>query len=229
LLVSGVDDAGRGSVLGPLVIAGVLVDTEDLSNLAELGVKDSKLVSPNKRKILYKEIKLIAKKIKVIKVSPIEIDKVVKFGVKLRRLNWLEAKTMALVLKELDAKIAYVDASDVLEERYKQHILQNLPFKINIISEHKADSKYTVVAAASIIAKVERDDEIVKLKKIYGDLGSGYPSDQKTVKFLKDCLINSKDFPKIVRKSWKTAKKAKEQHYKYTQKTTNHKNTLLDF
>ncbi|MEM2911450.1 MAG: ribonuclease HII [Candidatus Bathyarchaeia archaeon] len=212
MLVAGVDDAGRGSVIGPLVIAGVLVKDEDIPKLIERGVKDSKLLSPNRRENLAFEVKKIALKHAIIKISPAEIDKVVETGRKLNRLNRLEAQAMAKVIEQLKPDIAYVDASDVLEERFKQHILEHLPFKVEVISEHKADRKYPVVSAASIIAKVERDREISKLKAMYGDFGCGYPTDPKTIRFLKQCLESTREYPEFVRKSWKPAKKLKREN-----------------
>lgn len=185
---------------------------EDIPKLTQIGVKDSKLLSPQRRETLAIEIKRIAKNYTVIKLQPIEIDKVVETGRKLHRLNRLEAQTMAKVIEKLKPDIAYVDASDVLEQRFKEHILENLPFKIEIISEHKADKKYPVVSAASIIAKVERDKEITELKNAYGDFGCGYPSDQKTIDFLQHCLQEQGEYPDFVRKSWKPAKKAKSEN-----------------
>ncbi len=209
MLVAGVDDAGRGSVVGPLVIAGILIEEKDLSKLIQLGVKDSKLLSPSRRENLAFEIKKLALKYAVVKLSPAEIDKVVETGRKLHRLNRLEAQAMAKVIEQLKPDIVYVDASDVLEERFKQHILENLSFKVEVISEHKADRKYSVVSAASIIAKVERDKEIEELKAKYGDLGCGYPTDPKTLRFLQQCLERLGKYPDFVRKSWKPAKKLK--------------------
>jgi len=212
MLAAGVDDAGRGSVIGPLVIAGVMMKEDDLQKLKELGVRDSKLLSPHRRETLAFEIKKIAQKYNVIKLLPKEIDKVVQTGRKLHRLNRLEAQTMAKVIENLKPDIAYVDASDVLEERFKQHILECLPFKVEIVSEHKADRKYPIVSAASIIAKVERDKEIAELKNAYGDFGCGYPTDPKTISFLQQCLEKLGEYPEFVRKSWKPAKKAKNEN-----------------
>jgi ribonuclease HII len=212
MLVAGVDDAGRGCVIGPLVIAGVMMKEEDLPKLKELGVRDSKLLSPHRRETLAVEIKRIAEKYSVAKLSPREIDDVVETGTKLHRLNRLEAKTMAQVIENLRPDIAYVDASDVLEERFKQHILECLPFKVEIVSEHKADRTYPIVSAASIIAKVERDKEIAELASKHGDLGSGYPADPRTISFLQRCLARLGEYPDFVRKSWKPAKKAKSEN-----------------
>jgi ribonuclease HII len=212
MLVAGVDDAGRGSVIGPLVIAGVLMREEDLPKLVELKVRDSKLLTAHRREILAVEIKRIAQKFSVVKISPKEIDKVVEKGRKLHKLNRLEAQKMAEIIEMLKPDIAYVDASDVLEERFKQHILECLTFKPKIVSEHKADRKYPIVSAASIIAKVERDKAIAELAEKYGDLGCGYPTDPKTLDFLRRWLEKFGEYPDFVRKSWKPAKKAKSEN-----------------
>ncbi len=212
MLVAGVDDAGRGSIIGPLVIAGILIEEENISKLVQLGVKDSKLLSQSRRETLALEIKRIAKKHTIVKLSPTEIDEVVEKGRKLYRLNRLEAQAMAKVIEVLKPDVAYVDASDVLEERFKRQILEYLPFKVKIVSEHKADRKYPVVSAASIIAKVERDREIAELKATYGDFGCGYPTDPKTLDFLRRCLQNFKEYPEFVRRSWKPAQKIKREN-----------------
>ncbi len=208
MLVAGVDDAGRGCVIGPLVIAGVMMKEEDLPKLVQLGVRDSKLLSPHRRETLEPEIRRMAEKSAVVKLTPSEIDAIVSAGRKLHKLNWLEAQAMARVLETLKPDKAYVDASDVLEKRFEKDILDCLTFNLEIVSEHKADRNYPIVSAASIIAKVERDNEIAELAKAYGDFGSGYPSDPRTIRFLQQCLEKSCDYPSFVRKSWKPAKKA---------------------
>jgi ribonuclease HII len=210
-LVAGVDDAGRGPVIGPLVIAGVMMKEEDLPKLTQIGAKDSKMLSPHRREVLAVEIKRIVERYAVVELLPREIDDVVVNGRKLHKLNRLEAQGMAKVIAQLKPDKVYVDASDVMEERFKQHILECLPFKIEIVSEHKADKNYPIVSAASIIAKVERDREIAELRKIHGDFGSGYPSDPRTIKFLDECLKRFGEYPDFVRQSWKPAKKAKSE------------------
>ena len=207
--VAGVDDAGRGPIIGPLAVAGVLLNVGDLPKLVALGVKDSKLLSPRRRRQLAQEIRKLALKWHVIMLSPAEIDKVVKGGRRLHRLNRLEAKAMAEAITVLKPDVAYVDASDVLADRFRDHIMENLPFEVKIVSEHKADAKYPVVSAASIIAKVERDKAISALQEKYGDMGSGYASDPKTIKFLENLIKRKKSYPDFVRKSWKPAKRLK--------------------
>lgn len=213
MLIAGVDDAGRGSVIGPLVIAGVLIDEEGAQKLVELGVKDSKLLTSRKREEFAARIKRIALKCAVVKLSPKEIDKVVRTGRKLHKLNRLEAQAMAEVIEELKPDVAYVDASDILEGRFKQYILERLRINVEVISEHGADKKYPVVSAASVIAKVERDKEVAELRNKYGDFGCGYPADMKTVRFLRECLEKMGSYPEFVRESWKTAEKVKRERF----------------
>jgi len=220
--IAGVDDAGRGPIIGPLVIAGVLINEKDSSKLAKLGVKDSKLLSPHRREQLAEEIRKLALQCHVVTLSPAQIDYVVERGRKLHRLNRLEAQTMAKVIAALKPNVAYVDASDVLADRFREHIAENLTFKVKIISEHKADAKYPVVSAASIIAKVERDKSIEQLKQEYGEeIGSGYVADSRTIRFLTKWLEKHGEYPDFVRKSWKPAKKLKKDNEtKQTRLTT---------
>lgn len=211
MLVAGVDEAGRGCIIGPLVVAGVLVKKENLQVLRQLGVKDSKLLSPKKRKALFNEISRVAEKHCVVKLLPNEIDRAVECKRKLHKLNRLEAQTMTQIINALEPDEAYVDAADVLEERFKQHIQEGLIVKTKITSRHKADKIYPVVSAASIIAKVERDKEIATLKDVYGDFGSGYLTDKKTLLFLRQWMQEHSEYPSCVRQSWKTAKQVKNE------------------
>ena len=211
MLIAGVDEAGRGCVIGPLVVAGVMVKTENLPLLSELGVKDSKLLSAKNREALYPEIIGLTEKYLTIKVLPYQIDKAVESARRLHKLNRLEAQTMAQIIESLKPDEAYVDAADTVEHRFGNHITECLKIKTRIISKHKADKIFPVVSAASIIAKVERDREITSLRVEYGDFGSGYLSDGKTMVFLRQLLENSDDYPSFVRKSWKPAKRAKNE------------------
>jgi ribonuclease HII len=204
--IAGVDDAGRGPVIGPLVIAGVLFRQSQIEDLITLGVKDSKMLSPTRRNTLATEILERAMNYQIAIACPREIDEIVLTGKKFRKLNWLEAKLMAKVLRKLKPDIAYVDASDIVEKRFGTQISELLPFKLELISEHRADIKYPIVSAASIIAKTHRDSIISKLHKLYGDFGSGYCSDKRTIKFLSNWIEkhSSRELPWFVRKSWRT-------------------------
>ena len=209
MIATGVDEAGRGSVIGPLVIAGVSLFKENIPKLLEIGVKDSKLLNSTKRTKFAKQIRELAINCHVVFLSPPEIDFVVESGKRLHKLNRLEAKAMAKVIKILKPEIAYVDASDVFANRFRKHIKENLNFKLEIVSEHKADRTYPIVSAASIIAKVERDKAISFLQKKYGNLGCGYPCDKNTITFLYDWIKKYGVYPDFVRKSWKTSKRIK--------------------
>jgi ribonuclease HII len=211
MLVAGVDEAGRGCVIGPLVVAGVALKAENLPLLSELGVKDSILLTAKKREALYPEIIKLAENHHIIKVLPYQIDKAVESARKLHKLNRLEAQTMAKIIDALKPDEVYVDAADVLEHRFKNHIKECLKIETKIVSKHKADKIFPVVSAASIIAKVERDREIASLRLEYGDFGSGYLTDEKTMVFLRQLLEKNGEYPSCVRKSWKPAKRAKSE------------------
>lgn len=205
--VAGLDDAGRGPIIGPLIIAGVLIDDSRIQELASLGVRDSKLLSPSARRRLEVQIKQTVERYEYVELTPDQIDLVVHKAKKLQRLNFLEAKAMAQVISRLKPDIAYVDASDVLCERFGKHVQENLSFQVKIISEHHADRKYPVVSAASILAKVRRDEEVARLQAEYGDFGSGYVTDARTITFLENWIQQHGSPPPIVRRSWKTLKK----------------------
>jgi len=212
MLVAGIDEAGRGCVIGPLVVAGVMMKAENLPILTELGVKDSKLLTAEKRELLYPAILQLVEKCHTIKVMPFQIDKVVESLRKLHKLNRLEAQTMAQIIEVLKPDEAYVDAADTVEHRFGNHIKECLNIETKIISKHKADRIYPIVSAASIIAKVDRDREVANLRLEHGDFGSGYLTDEKTMFFLKRLLEKNGDYPDFVRKSWKPAKRAKSEN-----------------
>ena len=199
--ICGVDDAGRGSMIGPLVIAGISIDKKDISKLRKLGVRDSKKLSPKKRELLYKEIIKIVDDYHVIRIPPKTIDKFV-FQ---HNLNHLEAKKMAEVITNLKPHTSYVDSCDVNASRFGREI-SDLSGKSKVKSYHYADSRFVVVSAASIIAKVSRDRSIARLNKS-SNLGSGYPSDKKSVSYVKKLVSSKKPLPSSVRKSWKPVQK----------------------
>ena len=199
--VCGVDDAGRGSMLGPLVIAGISINKTKISKLSLMGVKDSKQLTPKSREELYKKIILLVDDYYVAKISPKSIDA----SVKNHGLNQLEAKYMAKVISKLNPDISYVDSCDVNPQRFGKEI-SKLSNNKKIKSYHHADSRFVVVSAASIIAKVTRDKAISRLRKTH-DLGSGYPSDPKTINFVKTYYTMKRVLPTFVRKSWKPTQK----------------------
>ena len=197
--VCGIDDAGRGPVIGPMVLAGVVLEVKDIPKLKTLGVTDSKLLTPSKRDKMYTEIILIAKKYKIIKIFPKEIDDAVLSNGS-TNLNWLEAEKMAEIINYLKPENVVIDCPSNNKENFAKFLNSKIKVKTNLKCEHKADLNFIEVSAASILAKVTRDKEIELLKeKIGDDFGSGYPADPKTKKFLKD---NWDKYPEIFRKSW---------------------------
>ena len=168
LRIIGLDEAGRGSIIGPLVIGGVVIEKSKIDQLSGVGIKDSKLLTPNTRNRLLKLIKGISERVVTHKISPVEIDEYVSKGKKYRRLNYLEAITMGKVALNQDPDILYVDAADINPERFAEDIRSILKRDVKIFSTHKADQKYPIVSAASIVAKCERDAEIAKISEEYG-------------------------------------------------------------
>lgn len=196
-VICGVDEAGKGSVLGPLVIAAVGAASEDA--FADIAVKDSKLLTPAVRERLYT---IIRKRFRVatVRIDAHEIDEI-RRGM---TMNSCIARAHAQVIGKLSPSRAYVDACDVNAFRYAEMVKSHLECTCEIISEHHADETFKVVSAASIVAKVIRDRAIANLSKKYGSIGSGYSSDPATIAFLSSYIDKHKDPPLIARKSWKT-------------------------
>ena len=198
--ICGIDDAGRGSMIGPLVIAGVSIEKRNLKKLKAIGVRDSKKLTPKKREILYKKIIKIVDSYYVVRITPQVIDR----SVINHNLNHLEARNMAKIVLKLKSQISYVDSCDVDYKRFGKEI-SSLSSNARIKSYHHADSRFVSVAAASIIAKVSRDRSLKRLNKNF-NLGSGYPSDKKTVLAVKKILSKKKTMP-FIRMSWKPIQK----------------------
>ena len=194
--ICGVDEAGRGSMLGPLVVAGITISRTKINLLKKLGVRDSKKLSPTAREHLYKKIIKVVDDYYVVRIPPGIIDR----SVSTHSLNHLEAKYMARVISKLSPSTAFVDSCDVNSKRFGKEI-SKLTTNTKIRSYHHADSKFITVSAASILAKVSRDRAIARLAKKY-DVGSGYPSDPKTKIFVKKSIRKNQDLT-FLRKSWK--------------------------
>tara|TARA_Y100000310_G_C20698011_1_gene827115 strand:+ start:3270 stop:3920 length:651 start_codon:yes stop_codon:yes gene_type:complete len=202
MLVAGIEEAGRGPVIGPMVMVGVLVDEKDFPKLQSIGAKDSKLLTPDTRERIFDQILGMVKKYEIAIIPAAKIDE--SLNSETSNLNKLEGDTSAMLINTLKPEKAILDCPSNNPEAYSEYIKAQLDNKKTIIvAEHKADVNYPVVSAASIIAKVIRDREIEKLKKKFNvDFGSGYPSDEKTQKFLK---ANYKKYP-FFRKTWSSYK-----------------------
>tara|TARA_Y100000310_G_scaffold333369_1_gene410776 strand:+ start:635 stop:1270 length:636 start_codon:yes stop_codon:yes gene_type:complete len=200
-IIAGADEAGRGPVIGPMVMCAITIEEEDIPKLEAIGVKDSKKLTPKKRSALVPEIKKIIKDHKLIIVEPAEIDEALNSPH--LNLNWLEAIKTAMILNFLKAPKAIVDCPSNNVQAYHSYMGKFLKHEMEIVLEHDAE-RYLPVAAASIIAKVTRDNLIEEIKKKVGDFGSGYPSDPKTKKFLEENWNKHKE---IFRTSWSSYKK----------------------
>ena len=198
-LIGGVDEAGRGSILGPLVVAGMSIKKSKLRTLRQIGVKDSKLLTPKAREKLFMQVCTLAESICVCKIDCAVVDD----NVFLKRLNKLEADIMAFIINNIHVDEVYIDSCDINPCRYGQYIMTNLiPTPPQLYCMHHADRLNTAVAAASIIAKVTRDREINKIRKTYSDIGSGYPCDRHTMQFIKGWVVKYKCAPEFARRSW---------------------------
>jgi ribonuclease HII len=205
-MICGTDEAGRGPCFGPLVVAGVLVEND--SELVRIGVCDSKQLTPRRREQLAPMIQKIASKYEIIIMPAADIDDLRKT----MTLNELEVFVYSKIIEKLKPDVCYVDAVDVKEERFGRDILSLLSYKPRMISEHKADVNYPVVGAASILAKVTRDEHVRRIAqelkpKLNLPLGSGYPADPVTKKFLSTWVSRFGSLPPHVRTSWETCQK----------------------
>ncbi|MBU0470966.1 MAG: ribonuclease HII [Nanoarchaeota archaeon] len=209
-MIAGIDEAGRGPVLGPMVMVALAVKEENLKKLEWMGVKDSKLLSPQVREELFERIREVVHDFRIEVIEPDAID--LSLNETESNLNWLEAETSARMVSELDPDKIIVDCPSVNIEAYKRYFSARLSGavkdKAELIVEHKADFNYIVVAAASVVAKVIRDRNIEKIKNEIGmDFGSGYMSDPKTKAFLEKYF---KEHSVLFRKSWQSYKDVEE-------------------
>ena len=189
-------------MLGPIIVAAISVSKKSISELTKSGTKDSKLLSPKKRQSLFGNIINIAESICICRIGIEDID----FHVFKNNLNLLEAEAMAITIGNMKSDKTYVDSCDVNPYRYQRTIRGFLgQHDTKIVSMHHADRLNVVVSGASIIAKVIRDSEISKIRVQFGDIGSGYPSDKKTIRFVKDWYSQKNEIPPFARKSWKPA------------------------
>jgi len=213
-LIIGIDDAGRGPVLGPMILAGVLIHEKHHPILSDLGVKDSKLLQPKKRDAIA--LQLIQKfpfHVEITKAN--EIDSQIASGI---NLNWIEAIKSANIIntlaKDLTENIkVIIDCPSPNIPAWHNYVLKNIhsPEKIELSCEHKADANHLSVGAASILAKHHREIEMENLRKLHNiNCGSGYCADPQTKKFLQGDIEELESLG-IIRKSWATWVKIKRE------------------
>ncbi|HEW64402.1 ribonuclease HII [Fervidicoccus fontis] len=192
----GIDEAGRGCMIGSMFVAGVVIDDRAEKVFKKYGVKDSKKLSKNKREKLYDIITSNALWFEVVEVTPLEIDN--------QNINYLTIRAMRKIANDATKEIKYLN-------RIIADIVGKGDFKLvesdNIeqLVLKKADENFIAVAAASIVAKVQRDRALEQIRNNFGLIGSGYPGDKKSVEWLK--LHYSKIPREYIRTKWKTFKK----------------------
>ncbi|MDD5163263.1 MAG: ribonuclease HII [Candidatus ainarchaeum sp.] len=204
MLIAGIDEAGRGPVLGPMVLAVASIEKSQEELLIEIGVKDSKLLTKNQREEQLGPIKKALLEFATIKISPLEIDSLRTW----KSLNEIEAMRIGALLNGLKEKpeIVFIDSPDIKQENFGKRIKKYINFETILRTEHKADINYPIVSAASIIAKTERDSAIAELAEKAGcTIGSGYPHDPETICFLNDCMKKNNQLPDFARKTWQTS------------------------
>lgn len=211
MLILGIDDAGRGPVIGPMALAGCLVEEEIGEELKKLGVKDSKQLTDKRREFLAEIIRKKAIAFEVVLINPNEIDGKNSHGI---NLNDVEALACAEIINKINKGFkeikVIIDCPSVSIEKWKNFLKTKIKdlSNLEIICEHKADKNYVEVSAASILAKSAREKEMNILKEKYGEeIGSGYTSDPATCKFLEKYAEKHKDSG-IFRQTWEPWKKA---------------------
>ncbi|BCU69018.1 ribonuclease HII [Stygiolobus caldivivus] len=204
MILLGIDEAGRGSIIGPMIVAGVIVEDHKADLLAKLGVKDSKKLTRRKREELFKLIAYYSVSVIVVKVLPQDIDR--------ENLNEL---TYDSVIKIIQLSLPYrpskITVDKVGKEERVIEFIKEIGSEANVV--HNADVLFPECSAASIVAKVIRDKVTDTLKEIYGDFGSGYPGDSKTISWIKSTYSRADKPPPIIRRSWKILQEIAPNYY----------------
>lgn len=186
-------------MIGPLVIAGVWVEPDQLRALEVLGVRDSKQVTRAQRVALSEAIEKIAH-VLVLEIPVAQLDE---------NLTRIELHAMAQIIQNTSAERVYLDlpVGPRAHTRFVHQLRSGAERDFELIAENKADVRYPIVSAASIVAKVRRDRVIERLRAEYGDFGWGYPSEPKTRAFLREFYERHGRFPECARTKWQTLKR----------------------
>ena len=199
-MICGLDEAGRGPMVGPLVVGAVWC--KDPETLRELGVKDSKKLTPPQREKLYDRITETADFWEVVPISAADLDDAMTRN----NLNEIEMSLFARAIGMHPCDIVQVDCPEVNTERFG-NILSQMAGGVAVDARNKADVVFPAVSAASIMAKVTRDRMIEEIKREIGiDVGSGYPSDPATRHFVENWINEHHTVPPHTRGSWKPVK-----------------------
>ncbi|WP_132059663.1 ribonuclease HII [Halorussus amylolyticus] len=194
----GVDEAGKGPVLGSMFAAAVAVG--DPAALPD-DVDDSKKIAPDRREELAAALRdddrvaVGVAEIPVARIDDPETD-----------MNTLTVAGHAEALSKVadDGAEGFADAGDTSESRFARRVRERVAADIDLVAEHGADETYPVVSAASVVAKVARDSHVASLADEYGPVGSGYPSDPTTREFLAEYVAEYGELPDCARRIWAT-------------------------
>ena len=200
--ILGIDEAGRGAVLGPLVVAGVCIAEDGLSRLWELGARDSKLVPRARRRAVVGALAGAGARgrVVVIPASAVNGD----------NLTSLELAAAASLVDRLTPERVVVDApvAPLAVGRFISALAVRCAAPPPAIAAFpKADRDHPAVAAASLLAKVVRDAFVVALHRHYGDFGWGYPGEAKVQAFLAQWLAHHGRLPPICRTRWRSVQR----------------------
>lgn len=198
LTVVGLDEAGRGAWIGPLVVGAVAVPRERLRTVAGTGARDSKTLSPGRRETILERLRSCAS-VASRGALPEEVDRhVAEHG-----LNRLEARLFGELAGTFAPAEARVDACDANARRFGGAVAHHAGPQVRVIARHRMDATDPLVGAASIVAKVSRDRAIRELAEQLGEeIGSGYPSDPTTVEFVHRWTGSHDGLPPWLRRSW---------------------------
>ena len=207
MLVGGVDEAGRGSLLGPMGLAIVVLDPKRQGELLRIGVRDSKKLSNANRRRLVPRILEMTTRFSVLLAPHWSIDMFLRRTGKDVSLNKLELVLMAKLISRHCPDVLFVDSPDPRPRRFSNmlsRVVSMMGCKSTIMASNGADVRIPVVAAASILAKVARDDEIARYSEAYGNVGSGYPHDPRTISFVENWERDFGEPPFFTRLGWRT-------------------------
>ena len=198
--VLGLDEAGRGCVLGPLVVGGFCCDLEQVAALREAGADDSKALTKKRRETLLGPLGELGDW-SLRFVEPVEIDN--------GNLNRLEEDAFVELIEHYRPDRVIIDAPVHPKgiPNFVRRLRGRLSLEPELVVEPKADANHPPCGAASIFAKVHRDRRIAAL----GEVGSGYPSDPVTRRWLQGFIERDEPFPDSVRTRWGTIDALRQQ------------------
>lgn len=225
-LLIGIDEAGRGPLFGDMVIALVCCSREAVDRLKSYGVVDSKELSPEQRAVLARAVIACSRLVVTTRVSPLEIDTFNLNRLTLDKILYLLSSIRCFISVD-HVRAIYVD----MVRGYERVIggIEKLYPRASIVFEERADSKYTVVAAASIIAKHYRDMLIKELKRVYGEIGSGYPVDKKTIDWIIESYSRGSKPPPFLRRTWSILERIAPKWYREKRVRDTSQKSILDY